>query len=106
MKDALSVIVLLTDVFTKMGKTRDKIFPRDCFNCGNPMKRTYAGSITLACEDCEIWENGTISGRFPAEFVPYHWGEERIEYTDHGSMCFPSPDSAGYHETNILVPHD
>lgn len=93
------VIGLLTDAVMR----REKIYPRECFACGEPMKQE-PNSTTLACADCQIFENGTIKGRYHYPFPKHEWGDVMIEPLDHSLMYYPTPDSLGYrHELVSLV---
>jgi hypothetical protein len=81
-----------------------KIYPRDCFACGEPMTPAAPGSYTLRCRHCEITENGTSTGIFPVSHPdPCQLGEDmKVEFVDHGgTMCFPSPDSVGYESVPV-----
>jgi hypothetical protein len=93
------VIGLLTDALMR----REKIYPRDCFACGEPMKQE-PNSTTLVCTECQISENGTIKGRYHYPFPKHEWNDELIEPLDHGALYYPTPDSMGYrHELVSLV---
>jgi hypothetical protein len=59
------------------------------------------GSHTLTCGDCEVYENGTVSGRWKSSSPDaVMFGEDLIRFTDHGSvMVYPAPDSLGFKKT-------
>jgi hypothetical protein len=58
------------------------------------------GSHTLMCGDCEVYENGTISGRKTDLPDAAPFGDDVIRFTDHGGVLeYPSPDSQGFKRT-------
>ena len=83
---------------------KDKIFPRDCFSCGEQMKPIGGGSYTVRCKSCDVTENGTINGVFKTDTQQaVTFGDEMIYFVDHGgNMCYPSPDSVGYESLPVV----
>jgi hypothetical protein len=82
----------------------EKVFPRSCFACGQPMRQIPA-TTTLWCRECDISEAGTVSGRWPSERRDsVEFGDEVIRFVDHGGkLSFPSPDSEGYQRGSVHV---
>jgi hypothetical protein len=79
-----------------------KIYPRDCFACGEPMVPVAKGSYTLICKPCEVTENGTIRGKFSWNAnAGGMWHNELIPYLDHGETNAPSPDTTGNHRESV-----
>lgn len=76
-----------------MGKKSDTIYFRKCFACGNPMTLRQVDWPILHCEGCEVWENGTIKGRYHhIDPLPFEWLGEYITFIDHSKVHLPSPD--------------
>lgn len=85
----------------------EKIIPRNCFACGEPMTQACPGSYTLKCRGCDVTENGIVTGIHPVSRPdPCQLGEDmKVEFVDHGgTMCFPSPDSVGYEPVQVAKP--
>jgi hypothetical protein len=82
-----------------MGK-KEQVYPRDCFACGNPMvpkiNNFSEDTLLLECPGCEISEDGTVTGRFHTQPLPFTWGDgDYIPFIDHSNMHVPSPDVTG-----------
>jgi hypothetical protein len=85
-------------------RTAERVFPRACFVCERQM-RTVPSTTTLWCRECDIFEAGTISGRWLTERREcVIFGEDVIFFTDHGGeLCFPTPDSEGFQRGPVQV---
>lgn len=80
-----------------MGK-KPRIFPRNCFICGNPMaliKSEEGLTPWLECQGCEVTENGTVNGIFPYNETECEWCGEYVKFIDHSKIYLPSPDMIG-----------
>lgn len=74
----------------------ERIFPRNCFACGEPMTLLKEGWPLLECARCEVLENGTWRGRHHLEPVQVDWFGEFPEFADHSKVHLPSPDVTGF----------
>lgn len=70
---------------------REKIYPRDCFVCGQPMEKMN-GEPVVQCIACDVLEDATTVGRFHTrEQMTSTWMGHVITFIDHGKYHVPSP---------------
>ena len=79
-----------------MGEENEaRIFPRDCFSCGKQMipvdRDLECGDVRVWCKGCDVYEDGTVTGRWTYNPDPFPWGDEAIPFLDHSKVHFPSP---------------
>lgn len=79
--------------YTDMSE-ENRIFPRNCFNCGKPMSLNKDTGF-LWCTECDVCEDGTMTGRFNIPLPATSGDEQRITFIDHSKVYVPSPDVTG-----------